>query len=507
MVATMNIHKRFVVQFFIQLFFLFLIFTVILVSFSAMIGYSLMNEEMATDLRKADNSFFTDFITVQNGKGSFSEELKEVAKKQDGSLLLLTTKGDVIATYNSRSDVPAHFPQNQLAALLLPGDYAPIKYKQWTLEDIGGQPYLLLFGKKNQANILLGEIKAGVDWENSQLHLSAPTRQKIEKEKAWVHFINSTGKIVDQYGKSSDKTSYSHQNLVTLANNNEDSISLYFDKKTKQGLIVGVNQSIPIISAKAFIDEKISNGFLMVIVFLCLLLLLGSFWYATKFGAPLITMMKWIENLGKGVYEQPLDLHRRPMMVNKKGKLKRSYGLYKDLIGTLSQLTESLKENEIHRKKGIQTREEWISGISHDLKTPLSSISGYAQMLEADTYSWSEKETREFGKVIAEKSTYMMELLEDLTLTYRLRNNGLPITKEKVDMNEFIRRTIIHFINNPATREKEFVFQPYADTLFASVDPKWFQRILDNLISNAIKYNPPGTKIKVSISPLNNISL
>ncbi|WP_305158289.1 histidine kinase dimerization/phospho-acceptor domain-containing protein, partial [Priestia megaterium] len=101
-------------------------------------------------------------------------------------------------------------------------------------------------------------------------------------------------------------------------------------------------------------------------------------------------MMKWIQNLGSGLYEQPLDLHQRPIMLNKKGKLKRKYRLYKDLITTLVQLTETLQQNETQRRKMTQTRDEWISGLSHDLKTPLASISGYAQMLESENYWWTE---------------------------------------------------------------------------------------------------------------------
>ncbi|MBZ5752478.1 hypothetical protein M3184_26415 [Metabacillus litoralis] len=50
-----------------------------------------------------------------------------------------------------------------------------------------------------------------------------------------------------------------------------------------------------------------------------------------------------------------------------------------------------------------QTREEWISGLSHDLKTPLSSIGGCAQILESEDYLWTKKETREFAGIIAEK--------------------------------------------------------------------------------------------------------
>ena len=216
----------------------------------------------------------------------------------------------------------------------------------------------------------------------------------------------------------------------------------------------------------------------------------------------MITMMKWIQNLGSGLYEQPLDIHQRPVMINKKGKLKRKYRLYKDLIATLAQLTETLQLHETQRRKITQTREEWITGLSHDLKTPLSSISGYAQMLESKDYDWTEEETREFAGIIAEKSTYMMNLLEDLTLTFRLKNQALPLVKEEVDINEFIRRTIIHFINDPTTSDMKFIFQPHNETIFASIDPKWFQRIMDNLIANAVKYNPSGTTITVSISTI-----
>ena len=57
----------------------------------------------------------------------------------------------------------------------------------------------------------------------------------------------------------------------------------------------------------------------------------------------------------------------------------------------------------------------------------------------------------------------MKELLDDLTLTYRLKNQALPIVKEQVDINEFIRRTIIHFINDPANSNMKFIFQPHSE--------------------------------------------
>src|SRR5690606_33799564 len=111
------------------------------------------------------------------------------------------------------------------------------------------------------------------------------------------------------------------------------------------------------------------------------------------------------------------------------------------------------------------------------------------QMMESDNYDWSKEETRDFSKTISEKSAYMMELLEDLTLTYRLNNQALPIAKEEININEFIPRTLIHFINDPANSRMTFTFHPYPDTeLTAAIDPKWCQSVVDNLMANAVKH-------------------
>src|SRR5690606_25765666 len=108
----------------------------------------------------------------------------------------------------------------------------------------------------------------------------------------------------------------------------------------------------------------------------------------------------------------------------------------------------------------------------------------------------------EFAAIMNDKSTYMMDLLEELTLTFRLKNQALPLSKETVNLNEFIRRIVIQFINDPANGNWKFSFHAASDIVEAAIDPKWFQRIIENLIVNAMKYNPAGTEIKLSISAI-----
>jgi signal transduction histidine kinase len=461
-----------------------------------------MKDEANQDLSKVDSYFFSDKISIQGKKVKIDDDLKQLVTNQNGWLLILTAKGNVIGSYNAQKQLPKYIKESELASLILPNAPATVEYQYWKLDETSPQPYFLLFGRKNLETNILIDIKADVDWKNHHLNLSESSLKQIKVEEAWVQLINSDGEVVDGYGMDQHPITYSTKDLLTLPETTDDSVAAYFNAETEQTILVGIHESNSASSIEAGLFKTINNSILIIFIGLFLVLLIVTFWYARKFGVPLITMMKWIQNLGSGLYEQPLDFHQRPILLNKEGKLKRKYRLYKDLIATLSQLTVALKENEAQRHKMTQTREEWISGLSHDLKTPLASISGYAQMLETENYSWTERETKEFAGIIAEKSAYMMELLEDLTLTYRLKNQALPITKEQVDINDFIRRAIIHFINDPANNDKEFIFQPYNGKALASIDPKWFQRIIDNLIANAIKYNPSGTAITVSISPI-----
>lgn len=497
MVAVMNIHKRFILQFFIQIILAFILLSLILITLWGIIGFSTIQSDVEKDLSNADSLFFSNRMSIKDEEVMFDDQLKTLVKNQGGQLFVLTETGDVIGSYNTTLDESTALNKNELNSLVLEN---PKAYSYWELNEEYSQPYFLLFHKRDISKEILDKIEPEIDFENHHLGLSDMSLQKIAEEDGWIQLVDATGKVVNEYGAKEEPTHYSIKDFMILSQDQGDRTATYYDQETGQSIIVGTYDEGAQTSLEKSLYKTINHSLLIIFILLFIVLLLGTLWYARKFGVPLIMMMKWIENLGDGVYEQPDDYRKHTILLNNSGKMKRKYRLYKDFISTLEQLTKNLKENESARLKMTQTREEWITGISHDLKTPLASVTGYSQMLESEDYSWSEKETREFAKIISEKSAYMMELLEDLTLTYRLRNQALPIVREEIDLNEFIRRTIIHFINDPANNEMIFDFQPDDEIVLASVDIKWFQRMIDNLIANAIKHNPPGTTITVSIS-------
>lgn len=457
-----------------------------------------MHLESKQDLSKADSYFITDLVTIEDEKVLLKRELKNLVQEQSGWLLSITDQGDVIGAFNIKGAIPEKLTESEIASMIY-GDRSDDE--QYTYWEVGEQPYYVLFGKIRPEEKHLEQIIPSVDWKQQKLNLSSNLQTELEREKGWVQLINTEGNVLDSYGNV-EKKRYTVKTLFRLTEHETQSTVSYLDPNSGLTLLVGSsNENKSQIFEKNMFD-RMMKSFLVITAVALLLLLASTFWYARKFGVPLMALMKWIQNLGSGLYYEPVDTHGQLITRTKKGKLRRKFRLYKELILTLSQLTEILRNNEKQQRMIAQTREEWISGLSHDLKTPLSSISGYAQMLASNDYSWSEKETKDFAKIMAEKSEYMMDLLEDLTLTYRLKNNALPITKVPTDLNEFIRRTIIHYINDPVNHERSFQFKPHSEPIIGSIDPKWFQRILDNIIANAIHYNSPETTISVTLTCL-----
>jgi signal transduction histidine kinase len=486
----MNIHKRFMFHFFGQLILTVIFIGALVMTFFATIGFLVMEEEVKDDLSEAGSLYFSSNVAIDGRNVHFKEELKSLVREQNGWLIVYTADGVPIGSYLT--------PKRTEEELLEEGPGTDYHY--WNLDLPDSQTYVLIYGKKHPNRNLIQSVREDIKWSQGSLSLSEGTIQRMKKENAWAQLLDSHGTVVDEYGTENEPESYSFRNLLNLKS--KENVSIFNDEKSKQKILVGIRSFQPSSSQDRNIFKAFTSGGFILLLILFTLLILATLWHARKFGLPLVTTMKWIQNLSDGIYDQPLDDQDHPIMFKKNGRLKRKYRLYKDLITNLSQLTETLQHNRRHEKQMITTREEWISGLSHDIKTPLSSISGYAHMLESAAYTWSKEETMEFAGIISEKSEFMRELLDDLTLTYRIKNQALPISKERTEMNEIVRRTVIQYINDQTNSDKELRFEPNDGSLYARVDPKWFQRILDNVLANATHYNPPGTKITVTLKTI-----
>ncbi|GAK06206.1 sensor histidine kinase [Geomicrobium sp. JCM 19037] len=103
-----------------------------------------------------------------------------------------------------------------------------------------------------------------------------------------------------------------------------------------------------------------------------------------------------------------------------------------------------MEHNKAKRIELEASREAWIAGLSHDMKTPLSSIQGYSIMLSNKAYEWDKEEIIEVGTTLNERSSFMSTLIEDLNLTYHLESNRMFLQKQTVPLEPLLNKSIEH---------------------------------------------------------------
>ncbi|WP_258297349.1 sensor histidine kinase [Paenibacillus peoriae] len=227
--------------------------------------------------------------------------------------------------------------------------------------------------------------------------------------------------------------------------------------------------------------------------------------YGWYIGKPLVYVIKWIGNIATGEFQAPLsELELPEGKKNQKNSYKLPYQLYKEVFEQMNILSAQLRSNEEERVELEKRKQQWVAGVSHDLKTPLSYIEGYAAMLTTQEYDWSDEERRSFSMSISEKVTEMKQLIQDLNASMQLKESPLPIQLEKEDIVEFLRSTVIDIANHPSAEQYEFSFTSMEAACIMPFDSKLLGRALQNFLINAIIHNPPGTHVSMEVSKAND---
>lgn len=150
-------------------------------------------------------------------------------------------------------------------------------------------------------------------------------------------------------------------------------------------------------------------------------------------------------------------------------------------------------------KNREQVRIEWIAGISHDIRTPLSMVLGYSDTLR-DSKNLTEEEQRQIA-VIRHQSIVMKELVEDLNLTSRLEYSMQALCVEKVRPAAVLREAAAAFLSDAAegTLEIEIEISKQAEGLWIKADKKLLIRALRNLFHNSMQHGRQQETMVISL--------
>lgn len=145
-------------------------------------------------------------------------------------------------------------------------------------------------------------------------------------------------------------------------------------------------------------------------------------------------------------------------------------------------------------------RSEWIAAISHDVRTPLSMVLGYAAALE-EAPELSGEQRRRAG-LIREKGEQLRGLIADLNLTNRLEYAMQPLKREWLSPAALVRETAANFLNEDpdGLHSLEVSISSAAEETRLLCDRQLLARMLENLIRNSVRHNPQGCAVRVSLT-------
>ena len=215
-------------------------------------------------------------------------------------------------------------------------------------------------------------------------------------------------------------------------------------------------------------------GLLGLVIVFCLLLS----WHGAR---QLETVAAGLERLSKG---QPVQLPTK--------------GFAGELAEKLNQASAHLQRQNERIAQRDQARTQWIAGVSHDVRTPLALILGWAEQLQRD--AGLPPAARQKADGICTQSKKLRSLIEDLNLTSKLQYGAQPLRRQALAAGAFMRRLAAEFCESPAGERCRFslVQSEQAQKARLWADSALLGRLVENLLQNSVQHNPGPVQICMS---------
>ncbi|MFR7760058.1 MAG: sensor histidine kinase, partial [Peptoniphilus grossensis] len=144
-----------------------------------------------------------------------------------------------------------------------------------------------------------------------------------------------------------------------------------------------------------------------------------------------------------------------------------------------------------------RTNSELITKVSHDLKTPLTSIINYADLLSKKDEL--DDEAKKFIGILKRNSTRLRDLIVDLVFASKTSTRDISVERSLVELNEMILQIYGDYDSLFKQKDLDFLYNSTSDEILIYTDVNLFVRIVENLLSNAAKHSRPGTKVLAGV--------
>lgn len=207
---------------------------------------------------------------------------------------------------------------------------------------------------------------------------------------------------------------------------------------------------------------------------------------------PAVILFTLIRGL-KSVTAQMDEIEKQPEQ-NRQLKNPDTSHSMEELLSRINRIYQSRQKERIRlqrREEGIRRE---IENISHDLRTPLTSILGYFDLMEDEDVSEAEKE--EYLKIIKKRAKGLKSLIDNFYDISRLEGENYPVTMEEVPIQSAVRETVLGFYREFEEKHIQVTIELEETEYLVTADKLQLNRILTNLIQNALKFGSKYFEIR-----------
>ena len=324
------------------------------------------------------------------------------------------------------------------------------------------------------------DLSDGVVWQDGAWTADSAALSILRKNDAWAMLLDENGNVVWQQDLPEDlPRSYTSADIASFSRWYLDSYPVKIWAREDGSLMVAGLQPRTLVKFYYSLEwpyiEVMAGGIAAVFLcnlFLIIFLILRN---TRKVEKAMTPILQGIQDLSRG---KPRHLEEQ---------------------GELAEISRGLNRAADYMSRKDNTRAEWIRGVSHDIRTPLSIVLGYASELEENDVL--PQEARKQAGIIRLESEKMKRLIDDLNLTTKLEYSLQAVCLKDVDLAETGRQAVSEVLNNGLPGQYELLFSEIhpGQSIHLSGDAGLLLRMLDNLIQNSIAHNPQGCKIVLSV--------
>lgn len=167
----------------------------------------------------------------------------------------------------------------------------------------------------------------------------------------------------------------------------------------------------------------------------------------------------------------------------------------------INNMKDGYKKSLEEQVKSERLKTELITNVSHDLKTPLTSIINYIDLLKKEDLS--KDEINGYISVLDRKSKRLKSLIEDLFEASKMSSGAVELNIEKINVTALLKQSIAEFEEKITKSSLELKFKYDNNKTYANLDGKKTWRVFENLINNIIKYSQPNTRVYIDLIETN----